>query len=97
MGAVKERAIELLEQHGDLVDIYYTQFLEVAFFLKVPASYLVYDQPIVNGISPPYVIKTLQDSKGVGVMKLNSKEELKPVVELVAKKMEEPVCGQRFL
>lgn len=39
MGAVKERAIELLEQHGDLVDIYYTQFLEVAFFLKVPASY----------------------------------------------------------
>tara|TARA_R110000737_G_scaffold199276_1_gene219176 strand:- start:283 stop:504 length:222 start_codon:yes stop_codon:yes gene_type:complete len=39
MGAVKERAIELLEQHGELVDIYYTQFLEVAFFLKVPASY----------------------------------------------------------
>ena len=67
------------------------------FGLKVPASYLVYDQPIVNGISPPYVIKTLQDSKGVGVMKLNSKEELKPVVELVAKKMEEPVCVQRFL
>ena len=57
----------------------------------------MYDQPIVYGISPPYVIKTLQDSKGVGVMKLNSKEELKPVVELVAKKMEEPVCVQRFL
>ena len=36
---LKEKAINLLEEYGDLVDIYYTQFLEVSFFLKVPASY----------------------------------------------------------
>ena len=65
--------------------------------LKVPASYLVYDEPVVNGIAPPYIIKTLQDSKGIGILKVNSREELKPVVELVAKKMSEPVCVQRFL
>ena len=39
MGIMKEKAINLLEEYGDLVDIYYTQFLEVSFFLKVPASY----------------------------------------------------------
>lgn len=32
------RIVELLEDFGDSVDIYYTQFLEVAFFLKVPAT-----------------------------------------------------------
>ena len=30
--------VGLLEDFGDSVDIYYTQFLEVAFFLKVPAT-----------------------------------------------------------
>ena len=39
MGAMSDVAIDLLEQYGDIVDIYYTQFLEVAFYLKVPASY----------------------------------------------------------
>ena len=39
MGVMKERAINLLDEYGDLVDIYYTQFIEVAFFLKVPASH----------------------------------------------------------
>ena len=39
MSGLKDVAIDLLEQYGDVVDIYYTQFLEVAFFLKVPASY----------------------------------------------------------
>ena len=39
MSGYKDIAIDLLEQYGDVVDIYYTQFLEVAFFLKVPASY----------------------------------------------------------
>ena len=39
MGGMKEKAISLLEEYGDIVDIQYTQFLEVAFFLKVPASY----------------------------------------------------------
>ena len=39
MSEYKDIAIDLLEQYGDVVDIYYTQFLEVAFFLKVPASY----------------------------------------------------------
>lgn len=38
MGNVNEYSIQLLEDWGDLVDIYYTQFLEVAFFLKVPAT-----------------------------------------------------------
>ncbi len=45
MGKMSDYAIErmqieisLLEEHGDNVDKYYTQFLEVAFFLKVPAS-----------------------------------------------------------
>jgi hypothetical protein len=32
------RIVELLENFGDSVDIFYTQFLEVAFFLKVPAT-----------------------------------------------------------
>jgi len=36
---MKEKALDLLNEYGDLVDVYYTQFLEVAFFLKVPASY----------------------------------------------------------
>ena len=65
--------------------------------LKVPASYLVCDEPIINGMSPPYVIKTLQDSKGIGILRVNSREELKPVVELVARKMAEPACVQRLL
>ena len=39
MGAMSDVAIDLLVQYGDIVDIYYTQFLEVAFYLKVPASY----------------------------------------------------------
>tara|TARA_R100000935_G_C2820956_1_gene159733 strand:+ start:591 stop:812 length:222 start_codon:yes stop_codon:yes gene_type:complete len=38
MGKVNEYSVELLEEWGDSVDIYYTQFLEVAFFLKVPAT-----------------------------------------------------------
>tara|TARA_R110000744_G_scaffold190401_1_gene309540 strand:- start:221 stop:442 length:222 start_codon:yes stop_codon:yes gene_type:complete len=38
MGKVNEYSIQLLEDWGDLVDIYYTQFLEVSFFLKVPAT-----------------------------------------------------------
>ena len=38
MSGYKDIAIDLLEQYGDVVDIYYTQFLEVAFFLKVPAA-----------------------------------------------------------
>jgi len=36
---MKEKALDLLDEYGDLVDVYYTQFIEVAFFLKVPASY----------------------------------------------------------
>ena len=39
MSTMSDVAIDLLEQYGDVVDIYYTQFLEVAFYLKVPASY----------------------------------------------------------
>ena len=39
MGALSDVGIDLLEQYGDIVDTYYTQFLEVAFYLKVPASY----------------------------------------------------------
>ena len=39
MGRMKEKALDLLNEYGDLVDVYYTQFLEVSFFLKVPASY----------------------------------------------------------
>ena len=38
MGKVNDYSVELLEDWGDSVDIYYTQFLEVAFFLKVPAT-----------------------------------------------------------
>ena len=38
MSELKDVAIDLLDQYGDVVDIYYTQFLEVAFFLKVPAT-----------------------------------------------------------
>jgi hypothetical protein len=38
MGKMSDRAIELLEDFGDVVDIHYTQFLEVAFFLKVAAD-----------------------------------------------------------
>ena len=38
MGTMSDREIELLEDFGDVVDIHYTQFLEVAFFLKVPAE-----------------------------------------------------------
>ena len=34
----QDNIVNLLEEHGDLVDIYYTQFLEVAFFLRVAAS-----------------------------------------------------------
>ena len=35
---MSDRAIDLLEDFGDVVDIHYTQFLEVAFFLKVAAD-----------------------------------------------------------
>lgn len=38
MGKVNEYSVELIEDWGDSVDIYYTQFLEVAFFLKVSAT-----------------------------------------------------------
>ena len=38
MGKVNEYSVQLLEDWGDSVDIHYTQFLEVAFFLKVPAT-----------------------------------------------------------
>tara|TARA_Y100001951_G_C11260185_1_gene252015 strand:- start:185 stop:406 length:222 start_codon:yes stop_codon:yes gene_type:complete len=38
MSLMGGRIVELLENFGDSVDIYYTQFLEVAFFLKVPAT-----------------------------------------------------------
>ena len=38
MSLTGDRVITLLEDFGDSVDIFYTQFLEVAFFLKVPAS-----------------------------------------------------------
>ena len=34
----QDNMVNILEEHGDLVDIYYTQFLEVAFFLRVAAS-----------------------------------------------------------
>ena len=38
MSLTGDRVITLLEDFGDSVDIFYTQFLEVSFFLKVPAS-----------------------------------------------------------
>ena len=38
MGGMSDRAITLLEDFGDVIDIHYTQFLEVAFFLKVAAD-----------------------------------------------------------
>ena len=45
MGKMSDYAIEqlqkevgLLEDYGDTVDMYYTQFIEVAFFLNVAAS-----------------------------------------------------------
>tara|TARA_R110000796_G_scaffold246257_1_gene370941 strand:- start:317 stop:538 length:222 start_codon:yes stop_codon:yes gene_type:complete len=38
MGKVNEYSLQLLEDWGDSVDIYYTQFLEVAFFLKVSTT-----------------------------------------------------------
>ena len=38
MGGMSDRAITLLEDFGDVIDIHYTQFLEVAFFLKVAAT-----------------------------------------------------------
>tara|TARA_R100000541_G_scaffold3999_1_gene11260 strand:- start:1175 stop:1396 length:222 start_codon:yes stop_codon:yes gene_type:complete len=38
MGKVNDYSVQLLEDWGDSVDIHYTQFLEVAFFLKVPAT-----------------------------------------------------------
>jgi hypothetical protein len=38
MGRMSDRAIDLLEDFGDVVDIHYTQFLEVAFFLRVAAD-----------------------------------------------------------
>tara|TARA_R100001082_G_scaffold105219_1_gene77139 strand:- start:414 stop:656 length:243 start_codon:yes stop_codon:yes gene_type:complete len=34
----QDKVLDLLQEHGELVDIYYTQFLEVAFFLRVAAS-----------------------------------------------------------
>ena len=38
MSLTGNKIVELLEEFGDSVDIFYTQFLEVAFFLKVPAT-----------------------------------------------------------
>ena len=38
MSSMGDNLVGLLEDFGDSVDIYYTQFLEVAFFLKVPAT-----------------------------------------------------------
>tara|TARA_R100000234_G_scaffold120089_1_gene105319 strand:+ start:392 stop:613 length:222 start_codon:yes stop_codon:yes gene_type:complete len=38
MGKMSDHAIDLLQDYGDEIDIYYTQFLEVSFFLKVPAN-----------------------------------------------------------
>ena len=38
MSSMGDNLVGLLENFGDSVDIYYTQFLEVAFFLKVPAT-----------------------------------------------------------
>jgi len=38
MGKVNEYSLDLLENYGEDVDCFYTQFLEVAFFLKVAAS-----------------------------------------------------------
>ena len=38
MGKVNDYSVQLLEDWGDSVDIHYTQVLEVAFFLKVPAT-----------------------------------------------------------
>ena len=38
MGKVNDYSVQLIEDWGDSVDIYYTQFLEVAFFLKVSAT-----------------------------------------------------------
>ena len=38
MGKVNEYSLQLLEDWGDSVDIYYTQFLEVSFFLKVSTT-----------------------------------------------------------
>tara|TARA_R110000850_G_C9626922_1_gene431650 strand:+ start:50 stop:262 length:213 start_codon:yes stop_codon:yes gene_type:complete len=35
---MSDRAIDLLQDFGDVVDIHYTQFLEVAFFLRVAAD-----------------------------------------------------------
>lgn len=35
---LEDEFIDLIDQYGDLVDIYYTQFLEVAFYLKVAAD-----------------------------------------------------------
>ena len=35
---MSDRAITLLEDYGDVIDIHYTQFLEVSFFLKVAAD-----------------------------------------------------------
>jgi len=35
---MSDRIIDLLQDFGDVVDIHYTQFLEVAFFLKVAAD-----------------------------------------------------------
>jgi len=38
MSSMGSNLVGLLENFGDSVDIYHTQFLEVAFFLKVPAT-----------------------------------------------------------
>ena len=35
---MSDRVIELLEEYGDVIDIHYTQFLEVSFFLKIAAD-----------------------------------------------------------
>ena len=35
---MSDRVIELLEEYGEVIDRHYTQFLEVAFILKVAAD-----------------------------------------------------------
>ena len=62
MGKVNEYSVELLEDWGDSVDIHYTQFLEVAFFLKVAAderlaiSFIKRKVPMLNDEEIRFVI-----------------------------------------
>ena len=62
MGSMSDRAIELLEEYGDVIDIHYTHFLEVAFFLKVAAderlaiSFIKRKVPMLNDEEIRFVI-----------------------------------------